>query len=278
MRLGISTWLWAPRFTMANLDLIKKVADYGFDWIEFPLQNIHQFDYTQVGAIARDYGLGISFTAVLREDRDLTVDDPTRNHAALEYLKHAVDAITVMGGTVIGGGIYGGVGRTWRATPDQRKQEFERVARFLRGIGEYAADHGVVFGIETLVRFRNSFANTIADALELATLVDHPAIQVMVDTFPMNIEEKNVAQAIEQIGSRLVHVHANENDRGTPGSGHMDWQGIRSALKKINYDRVLVIETIGSELRERADMGLEAMQAEIAREGCRYLKDFFAAE
>ena len=277
MRFGISTWLWSPRFTMEDLGLVKKVADLGFDWIEIPLQDINQFDYAQVGAVTRDYGLGVSFTAVLREDRDLTIDDPTRNRAALEYLKHSVDAVTLMGGNLIGGGIYGGVGRTWRATLDQRKQEFERVAQFLRGIGEYAAEHGVVFGIETLVRFRNSFANTIADALELATLVDSPAIQVMADTFPMNVEEKSVAQAIEQIGNRLVHFHANENDRGTPGSGHMDWQGIRSALKKINYDRALVIEAMGSELRESADVSLETMQDEIARDGCRFLRNFFVA-
>lgn len=276
MKFGISTWLWSPRFTMENLGLVKKVADLGFDWIEIPLQDINQFDYARVGAVAREHGLGVSFTAVLREDRDLTFDDPTRNRAALEYLKHSVDAITVMGGNLIGGGIYGGIGRTWRATPDQRKREFERVARSLRGIGDYAADHGVVFGIETLVRFRHSFANTIADALELAALVDRPAIQVMADTFPMNVEEKNVARAIEQIGNRLVHVHANENDRGTPGTGHMDWQGIRAALKKIGYDRALVIETMGNELRERADMSLEAMQDAMAREGCRFLKQFFA--
>jgi hypothetical protein len=39
-----------------------------------------------------------------------------------------------------------------------------------------------------------------------------------------------------------------------------------------------VIETMGSELRERTDMSLEAMQDAMAHEGCRYLKDFFAAE
>ncbi|MBI5029489.1 MAG: sugar phosphate isomerase/epimerase [Chloroflexi bacterium] len=276
MKFGISTWLWSPRFTMDELHLIQKVVDLGFDWIEIPLQDIDQFDYARVGTIARDYGLGVSFTAVLREDRDLTVDDPIRNRAALEYLRHSINAITQMGGNLIGGGIYGGVGRTWHATPDQRKQEYERAAKFLRGIGEYAADQGVVLGIETLVRFRHSFANTIADALELATLVDHPAIQVMADTFPMNVEEKNVADAIEQIGNRLIHVHANENDRGTPGSGHMDWQGIRSALKKINYNGALVIESMGIELRVSADKSLEAIQDEIAVEGCRFLKQFFA--
>ena len=276
MRFGISTWLWSPRFTMDDLHLIKKIADLGFDWIEIPLQDIDQFDYTHVGAIAREHGLGVSFTAVLREDRDLTVDDPVRNRAALDYLRHSVDAITQMGGNLIGGGIYGGVGRTWRATPDQRKQEYARAAKFLRLIGEYAAERSVILGIETLVRFRHSFANTIADALELATLVDHPAIQVMADTFPMNVEEKNVAAAIEQIGQRLVHVHANENDRGTPGSGHIDWTGIRSALTKINYAGALVIESMGHELRSRADQSLEAMQDEIAREGCRFLRQFWS--
>ena len=62
MKFGISTWLWSPRFTMEDLGLVKKVADLGFDWIEIPLQDIHQFDYAQVGARARAQGLGGSFT------------------------------------------------------------------------------------------------------------------------------------------------------------------------------------------------------------------------
>lgn len=278
MKVGISTWLWTPRFTNDDVDLIHKVADIGFDWIEFPLEEINQFDYEKIGAACRRRGLSVSLTAVLRLDRDLTVDDPARNHAALTYLQHCVDAVTALGGNRVGGGIYGGVGRIWRATPEQRRRALERVAHHLRAVGRYAAEKGVVFGVETLIRFRSSFINTVAEALELVALVDSPAIQVMADTFHMNVEEKDVARAIEQIGAHLVHVHANENDRTTPGSGHMDWHGIRAALRKIGYNGALVIESFGEELKTRAGQSPEAQREAIAREGCRFLREFFLAD
>lgn len=276
MRIGISTWLWLSHFTERRIDLIEKIARLGFDWIEFPLEEIDQFNYARVAPVLRDLGLGVSLTAVLREDRDLTTDDPARNDAALAYLKHSVDAAVALGGNRIGGGIYGGVGRVWYPPVDQRERELERVARHLRPVAQYAADKGVVFGIETLVRFRSSFINTIGEALELAALVDSPAVQVMADTFHMNVEEKNVAAAIEQAGMHLVHVHANENDRGAPGSGHMDWHSIRAALKMISYSGALVIESFGGELRARAGQSLDAERDGIARDGCKFLKEFFS--
>lgn len=276
MKVGISTWLWVQGFTADRVDLLKKIASIGFEWVEFPLEEIDQFEYGQIGSILRDLGLIPSLTAVLRQDRDLTVDDPARNRAAVDYLKHSVDAVVALGGNRIGGGIYGGVGRVWNPSAQEREQELERVAKYLRPIGQYAVDQGVIFGIETLIRFRSSFINTIMEALELANRVSSPGIQVMADTFHMNVEEKNVAQAIEQAGSHLVHVHANENDRSAPGSGNLDWNGIRGALQRIGYDGALVIESFGGDLKEESGRSRESRQDAIAREGCQFLKRFFA--
>lgn len=277
MKIGISTWLWTQRFTTDRVDLIRKIADLGFDWIEFPLEEIQQFDYQEIGAILRDLGLNVSLTAVLRQDRDLTVADPVRNNAAIEYLKHAVDAIAALGGHRVGGGIYGGIGRVWYPPAEEHQCELERVADHLRPIGQYAADRGVVFGIEPIIRFRSSFINTLAEALELAAMIDRPAIQVMADTFHMNVEEKDVAYALESSGNHLVHVHANETNRGAPGSGHLDWRGVRAALKNIGYTGALVIESFGGELKEQAGRSLEAQRDAIAREGYRFLKESFTA-
>jgi D-psicose/D-tagatose/L-ribulose 3-epimerase len=276
MKIGISTWLWLSHFTDENVDLIKKIAQLGFDQIEFPLEDIDQFDYTRAASLLRDLGLKVSLTAVLREDRDLTIDDSSRNDAALAYLRHSVDAVVALGGNIIGGGIYGGVGRVAYLNAEQRARALERVGRKLRPVAKYAEDKGVVFGIETLVRFRSAFINTIAEALELAAIVDNPAMGVMADTFHMNVEEKNIVAAIEQADKRLVHVHANENDRGAPGSGHMDWPAIRAALRKIDYRGALVIEAFGGELKERGKVPPDAARDAIARQGCQFLKELFA--
>ncbi len=83
-------------------------------------------------------------------------------------------------------------------------------------------------------------------------MIDSPAIRIMIDTFHANIEEKTVGGAIECAGPYLVHIHANENDRGIPGSGHVDWKQVAASLKKVNYSGALVIESFTTEVKEIA--------------------------
>jgi hypothetical protein len=66
------------------------------------------------------------------------------------------------------------------------------------------------------------------------------AVKLHLDTFHMNIEEKNQAAAILKAGKHLAHFHACGCDRGTPGGDHIDWKPIVAALKKIGYDYVCV--------------------------------------
>jgi D-psicose/D-tagatose/L-ribulose 3-epimerase len=42
-----------------------------------------------------------------------------------------------------------------------------------------------------------------------------------------------------------VHVHISENDRGTPGKGHVPWQATYDALRASGYDGWLTIEAFG---------------------------------
>ncbi len=88
----------------------------------------------------------------------------------------------------------------------------------------------------------------MADAVRLIDAVDHPAVGVMFDTFHAHIEEKNSAAAINLAGKRLVHVHLSENDRGTPGTGQVDWQDVMRALRRQKYKGWLTIESFSRAL------------------------------
>jgi D-psicose/D-tagatose/L-ribulose 3-epimerase len=79
--------------------------------------------------------------------------------------------------------------------------------------------------------------------VELVDRVDRPGCQAMLDTFHMNIEETSMGDAIRAVGPRLRHLHACENDRGAPGSGHIPWSDVAQALKEINYTGPVVIES-----------------------------------
>ena len=254
MRFGVNTWFWVWHFTTADLPVVERVARLGFDWIEIPVESVDQpIDFRQVGAAIRAHGLGVSVCALFGPGCDLTCPgDPARNRAGIDYARHCVDAVVLMGGSCVGGPLYAPISRLWQTRPDHVERELDWTARNLREIGRYAADRGVTIGLEALNRFETSFINTAQQLLDLVERVDHPAIQCMADTYHMNIEEKDVAAAIERMGRRLVHVHSNENDRGVPGSGHVDWAGIAGALHRICYDGALVIESFDYRNRDLA--------------------------
>jgi len=139
---------------------------------------------------------------------------------------------------------------------------------------------GVTLALEPLNRFESDMVNTVDQAISLVDEVGSKRLKVLLDTFHANIEEKNIAQSILRLGDRLAHVQANENDRGTPGTGHLDWTGIRDALRRIGYRGSLVIETFGAPSKELARAAsiwrpMAGSADELAIEGFAFLKETF---
>src|SRR5690606_22916986 len=133
-------------------------------------------------------------------------------------------------------------------TPDEWKWGVES----MRAVAEHAGKVGVTLGIECLNRFETYLLNTHADSARFAREVAHPNCRVMYDTFHANIEEKSSAEAIRACADVLCHVHISENDRSTPGSGHVHWDENFDALKEVGYDGWLMIEAFGLALPELA--------------------------
>ena len=76
---------------------------------------------------------------------------------------------------------------------------------------------------------------------------------MMYDTFHANIEEKNIAEAIRVAApTHTVHVHISENDRSTPGQGHVALEGNLRHARETGYDGWMVVEAFGLALPEIA--------------------------
>jgi D-psicose/D-tagatose/L-ribulose 3-epimerase len=135
----------------------------------------------------------------------------------------------------------------------------------------------VTLSIEPVNRSETFFLRTVAEASKLCTAIGNPRIGVTIDTFHANIEEKNIAAAIEATGAQLKHVHLSENDRGLLGSGHVNFPEILKSLRSIEYSGYLMIEGFGYSLSEASAPG--ALWADtgtspelMARKGISYLQ------
>jgi D-psicose/D-tagatose/L-ribulose 3-epimerase len=128
-----------------------------------------------------------------------------------------------------------------------------------------------------LNRFETDFINTCDQALKMVKDVGSPALKVHLDTFHMNIEEKNQAAAIRKAGKKLGHFHACGSDRGTPGNDHIDWKPIAKALKQVGYRGDAVIESFTTDVKVIARAAaiwrrMEPTRDEIAVKGLAFLR------
>ncbi len=278
---GVNTFMWASPFRTKDLPLLDKAKSLGFDLLEIPVEGEQDVDYKKAAEAYKRTGLKASICAVMGAGRDPSHPDEAIQRGAVAYLKHLIDAAVTMGSGMVAGPLFAAVGRTWQATAEQRAKDLERCARNLKEAARYAEDKGVTLALEPLNRFETSFINLVEQAVELARMIDSPSVKVMMDTFHSNIEEKSLGKAIELAGPLMAHVHANENDRGTPGSGHVPWTEIASALKKIRFDGALVIESFSTEVKEIARAAavwrpLAASPEILARDGLAFLKKLMA--
>ncbi|WP_449436280.1 sugar phosphate isomerase/epimerase family protein [Pedobacter steynii] len=149
-------------------------------------------------------------------------------------------------------------------------------------MGKVAEDYGVIVGMEPLNRFETDMVNTADQAISLINEISSPNIKIQLDTFHCNIEEKNIPNTIRKLGKDLLcHVQANESDRGTPGTGNLDWIGIKEALTEIGYQKAIVIETFGEVSEEIARAAsiwrpLANSSDELAIDGLAFYKKLFS--
>jgi D-psicose/D-tagatose/L-ribulose 3-epimerase len=279
MKYGVNTWIWTAPLTLGELEeLAPKIAKMGCDHIEIPMDDPKTLDFKKLGEIINQVGIkSISFCAAMGPDRDLIDPDPNVRMNGVDYLKASIDGLAVVGGKNLVGPFYSAVGRTWQQTAEERESDMKILVDILRDLSEYARNKGVVLGLEPLNRFETSFITTADQAIELVDRVNHPACKIMLDTFHMNIEEDSMGDAIRKVGSRLIQVHSNENNRGTPGNGHIPWIEVAKALKDIKFDGVLVIESFTNKVKSIARAAaiwrpLAKSQDALAADGVIFLK------
>ena len=277
MRLGINSFLFTSPFTTASVKLFPKFKKWGFDTVEIPVEAPEHIDPAKVKAAADKAGLAIgSICACMGPGRDFR-GTPEEQKTAMDYCKALIDQAVVLGCPRLIGPVYSVVGKADAVEPSQQKVEWKLVVKNLKELAAYAQAKGVTICVEPLNRFETDFLNTCDQGLKLLKDVNSPALKLHLDTFHMNIEEKNQAASIRKAGKALAHFHACGSDRGTPGGDHIAWPEIVKALKAIGYNGDVVIESFTTDVKVIARAAaiwrkIEPKRDDIAVKGLAFLK------
>ena len=277
MRFGINSFLYVSPFTTASVKLFSQFKKWGFDTVEIPVEAPEHIDPVAVKKAADKAGLAIgSICACMGPGRDFR-GSAADQKAATTYVKALIDQAAIMGCPSVIRPIYSVVGKADAVEEKEQAREFALVVKNLKPLAKYAEKKGVTLCIEPLNRFETDFLNTTDKGLKLIKAVGSKAVKLHLDTFHMNIEEKNQAAAIIKAGKHLAHFHACGSDRGTPGGDHIAWPEIVQALKAIGYTGDVVIESFTTDVKVIARAAaiwrkIEPRRDDIALNGLKFLR------
>lgn len=247
MLLGFNLLLWSTHITQEHFPVLAKLKAAGYDGVELPIFEGSAESYERLGGAIRDLGLRVTgVTVIPDEDRSCASADPRARAKAREHLEWAIDCLAAAGGEVLCGPFYQPLGVFSGNPPTE--EELDGIVEVHRQAARYAAKSSVKLSVEPLNRFECYALNTVEATARIVRQVGEPNYGLLYDTFHANIEEKDPVGVIAPNLSAINHVHLSENDRGTPGKGHVPWDATLGALKSGGYDGWLVVEAFGRSL------------------------------
>lgn len=118
-------------------------------------------------------------------------------------------------------------------TKNKKVKVLKRCVPLLNHLLRIAKKEDVSLMVEPLNRYSTPYCSTLSDVTPLFEGCDN--LEIMLDTFHMNIEEDSFEDTILNSQPSLSHMHFADNNRKMPGFGHIDFDMIVKTLKKISY-------------------------------------------
>jgi len=275
MKFGMNLLLWTGELNESLMPVLEQLKKIGYDGVEVPIFGGEASQFRPWAKRLDD--LGFERTAVtIRTDADnpISADAKTRS-AGVEATKRTLDCCQALGAMSLCGPFHSAIGLFSGKGPTQ--DEWKWGVENMRTVAEHAKSAGVMLAVEYLNRFETYFLTCAAETARFIKEVNHPNCRMMYDTFHANIEEKAIAEAIRTAAPYTVHVHISENDRSTPGEGHVPWKETFDTLHETGYDGWMVVEAFGLALPEisaatKIWRRMYQSEEQLARDALKFMK------
>ncbi len=236
-------FVWTMTMDEDLSDTLSFLQTNGFDFVEMPINDTNLAKWQRLGHQAKALGLGVQTCTICGPEYSLISSDETVRRAGIDYLKQVVDCAAAVGSKLLMGPMYAGF-KTFTGKP-ATAEEWNWSVTGMREVAEHAQTKDVTLAIEYLNRFEIYLLTCADELVGYIEEVNHPNCRAAFDTFHANMEEKSVADALRKVAPYLVHVQISENDRSTPGQGHINFDEVFSTLNEIGYDGPIAIEAFG---------------------------------
>jgi len=234
----------------------KKIKEHGFDCVDFNIMNTETELYVSgeerfkeillcEKKLAEDAGIKIhQVHGPWRIPKDSTEAD---REERMEKMQKSIRAASILGAKYwvihplmpcgVDDLVTGFAGSTWEIN-----------LTFMRKLLETAKEYGITICLENMP-MNNFSISTPEKILEFVQEINDKHFKICLDTGHLaRFKVRKTGDAIRLLGDniKVLHTHDNMGDSDThqfPYTGIIDWKDFGKALKDINFDGVLSMET-----------------------------------
>ncbi|HOX83301.1 MAG TPA: sugar phosphate isomerase/epimerase family protein [Chryseolinea sp.] len=140
------------------------------------------------------------------------------------------------------------------------KEQFIYMAKKIAMVGE---KYNIILALENLNRTECNFINTLKEALEIVSAVDHDHLRLCADIYHM-LKEDEEPEIIASAKKYIVYCEVAEKEGRTPPGVHQEnFKPYLSALQKIGYNGNISIECWWKNVREQGNLAYQNIHNQI---------------
>jgi sugar phosphate isomerase/epimerase len=218
------------------------IRELGFDAVELFLPG-PDGDYSGLASRIAAHGLEVAALGTgagwIRHRLTLTHPDPERRAMARDFIRRTIDLAAGWNAPAIIGSMQG-----CSDAAGSRAAALELLGDALQELAAHAAGRGQGLLYEPLNRYETDLFNRQTDAGAWLNALGAKNVRLLSDLFHMNIEEPDIASALQKAGPLVGHVHFADSNRRAMGCGHTDADAVIAALNEIGYGGYLSAEIL----------------------------------
>ncbi len=222
---------------------IRHLAGLGYQGVELAIRDPAEVNLEEIVEVTRQAGVVVpaigTGQAYLEEGLCLTAPDPAVRERTVARLEAHLPGAGRLTAFLIVGLIHGPV-----SSDIGRERATEWLLDGLARVARRASEHGVRIVIEPINRYESNWLNTVDEVMDLISRLGAENVGVLPDTFHMNIEERDIASALQRARPRLWHLHVADSNRRAPGAGHLEFGGVVAQLHALAYQGWLSAEIL----------------------------------
>ncbi len=264
MRYGMCTdWATSTK-DRPEYDLIRRIKDAGFDYVEFPIAMIETLsdeDFESLLSILKELDLSCDCCCNFFPGR-IKVTGPTRNKEEIDaYLDKAMGRAHRMGTKKI---VFGSNNSRNLPEGESLEQGYDELCQTINeSVIPYCRKYGITVVLEPLRKQSTNIILTVKDGKYVVDRINKEELRLLADLMHMQYNEES-PEDLREVYPLLKHVHVCEMDRILPEDGYSAF--LRDALgilKELGYDDTISFEAKGGKSPESLGKALNLIKKEF---------------